>query len=320
MRPAISSLACVIGRYAVCLTVLAVVLAGGRSVLQPGRARVPAGAADAGLVTRASTSTSTSGSLSAGAGAGADHDDERARLASLARSDAAGVAMLSPGQIGERIDALRRSLVQEASRVPAPSAGTAQFAGRLAARYGRALRLEIGRQQLEYLLRVRAWVEGAANRDDALTQRELLHAEYVRTFEVYTRLKNAMEQMRPIDRLRLSLVARATLAEQRRELAGALLAFNEAWEAFEAHASLVRQSGSVTGPPPFVLDDAAIDAATAMLANRLAQVRLMADYDPLARYVTPVLRQLPLALALLLSGCAMVGLRQRLLRRAATAP
>lgn len=297
MHPQYSLAARLLGRYAVALIVLTVVLAWTRPQWQG------AGAPAAAPLALAATD-------------GASAEDDRARLTSLARSNAARVATLSVAQLNERIATLRRSLLQDAARpslLSMPLHGTAQITERLAERYRRALRLEIGRQELDHLLRVRAWVDSATSRDDVLRQRDQLRAEYLRTYQIYQQLQQAQQQMRTIERLRMSVLARTTLADQRRALASALQAFNEAAEAFEATQSVVRHIDQLEQAPPFVLDETAIEAVTGALAIRLEQVRAVTAARPLARLGPPLLAQLPLALAILLAACAVRALLKLLL-------
>lgn len=274
-----------LARHAGYLLLLAIALAGGRVLLQPAGSRPQ----PAALVEPSS-------------------DAIRTALAARARAsvvDAAGAAQALPERIDERIASLRRALLQDAARPSAPGLalqGPAQIAERLERRYERALRLEIGRQQVDYLLRVRAWTAGAAGQGDTVRKHEQLRDAVIRTYLDYMSLKSVLAQLHSIEHVRISVAAWQAQVQQRRQFDAAWRAFDDAYVALAAQESADLQQGTPTAPPVFVLDDAALDNATAALAARLAQVRAVVASDWLAACALPVLRQLPLALALMLAA------------------
>ncbi|WP_426114602.1 hypothetical protein [Massilia sp. PWRC2] len=279
-----------LARHAAYLLLIAIALAGGRLLLQPARSGPQlADASNAAL---------------------------RSAVAARARAmtDVAGAAQATAEHIDERIASMRRALVRDAAQPLAASLslqGPAQIAERLERRYERALRLEIGRQQVDYLLRVRAWAAGAAGGADTARKHEQLRAAVIRTYLDYMSLKSALAQLHPIARIKFSFAAWQAQAQQRRQLDAAWLAFDDAYVALAAQESAELQQGTPTAPPVFVLDDVAIDNATAPLAARLAQVRAVVASHWLTACATPVLQQLPLALALLLAALLLPSLALR---------
>jgi hypothetical protein len=261
------------------LLVIAVVLAGGRFLLDEGR------------VWRSSQGdlqTLTSARASVAAYREDMHSGVTARMAQARKESLA--------QIDRRIADVRAkqdhyAALRDTSVFSLPLVGPDKFADRVSARFNRAVMAEILRQELAYLQQLKGMIESgraAAERDYRKARATLLAGQ------------QEWNNLSPVDVFRL----------QHPELIGGELEKLHA-RLTRAQADYIRarkryedQATSQAALPGFAVDQQALDVVTKDLSDRLEQAGTAVTANWFARYLRPVLRVLPVALVVLLSSFA----------------
>lgn len=268
MHSALTPLIRFIFRGLISLFVIAVILASGSFLLEQGR------------LLRASNSD-----LQTLTGANASVAVYRERMTSLLTERMAEARTESLDQIDQRIKQVRVTrdqfvALRDKSLLSFPLAGPDKFAERISARFQNALMAEITGQELAYLQQLKSIFQGE------LEKRKIAY-EAARTV-LFQKIK-AFNQPGSV---RMSTMVDFVATEQ--------VAYQQARSAYEAQAKV----RTLANLPAFSRDQQAIDAVTKEMTDRLEQARTAVTTNWFARYVSPVIHVLPLALAVLLSSFA----------------
>jgi len=262
------------------LLVIAVILAGGRFLLDEGR------------VWR-----SSQGDLQTLTSAAANVAAYREEMHGLVTARMTQARKESLAQIDRRIVEVRArqehyAALRDTSAFSLPLAGPNKFAERLTARFQGAVMAEVLRQELAYLQQLKGMIasqRAAAERDYKRARAKLLAGQ------------QEWNNLSPVDVFRLQhppLVG-GELQALRERLTRDQADYIRARTAYEDQAK-----SPVVQPPVFAVDQHALDAVTQDLASRLAQARTAVTANWFARYVSPVLHVLPVALVVVLSSFA----------------
>lgn len=273
-----------IARTLLSLLVIAVVLAGGRYLLEQGRS-LRSSSADL------ATLDSAGHSVAAYKRTLLDQLGERAYQAERA----------SVAQIDGRLAALQRELDAPEDRLRLRDGAEG-----LADHFQHRLALEAARQERDHLQRLRAYLVAVAGRQASQAELARLQAAHREAYARYLQRRTDKDRLNPLARLRMELgvLPGRRLAALQDDYESAAAASNAAAAAVRAQQDAISRLGAPLARPQFLPDRAAIDAADRELAQRLAQAHAAYGANPLARLVTPVLRVLPLALLVLLSSFA----------------
>lgn len=289
MHSALASLSRLIGRSLLSLLVIAAILAAGHFLIEQGRTLRQSSADLASLRRAADTAGET-----------------RALLVAQARSRSRQAAADSLAQIDHRI-AVQEQLLASGQFAPVTLPSADPLTERLLASVSAPLQKAVARQELDFLLRLRAWLGAAASRNGQraiLAQRRREHAD---AYAEYARLQAQKAALG--EATQAWMASRLPLDDRwsrlQRQIDRAAAASNQAHANYTQQQAAIRQLGELASAPVFSIDDGALDAAIAPLTTRLDAARAAVSDNWLARFGTPVLRQMPLALAILLSGFAM---------------
>jgi hypothetical protein len=261
------------------LLVIAVVLAGGRFLLDEAR------------VWRSSQGdlqTLTSAHASVAAYREDMHSDVTARMAQARKESLA--------QIDRRIADVRAkqdhyAALRDTSVFSLPLVGPDKFAERVSARFNNAVMAEILRQELAYLQQLKGMIasgRAAAERDYRMARAKLLAGQ------------QEWNNLSPVDVFRLQ---HPELIGGELEKLRARLTRDQA-DYIRARKRYEDQENSQAVRPVFAVDQQALDAVTQDLSSRLEQARTVVTANWFARYASPVLRVLPVALVVVLSSFA----------------
>lgn len=255
-------------RGLISLLVIAVILASGSFLLEQGR------------LLRASNSD-----LQTLTGAHASVAAYREEVTSLLIARTAEARTASLDQIDRRIRQVRVTrdkfvALRDKSVLSFPLVGPDKFAERISARFKNAVMAEITDQELTYLQQLKSVFQSE------LDKRKIAY-EAART-ALFQKIKEFDQP----GSVRASGLVAFVATEQ--------VAYQRARTAYEMHAKV----RTLANLPAFSLDQQAIDAVTQEMTDRLEQARTAVTTNWFARYVSPVIYVLPLALAVLLSSFA----------------
>lgn len=284
LHSALSSLCRSIGRYLLALLMIALILAAGHFLLEQGR------------TLRQSSAELASLNLAEDLASGA-----RARLIDQVHQRAGQAAGESLAQIDQRILLQRGTLASDTLAVPVPADAVT---ARLFTHALLPVQKELARQELTYLLRLRAYLVAVSSRQVQQRALEMRRREHVAAYAQYQDLKNKKQALGTLSQAWMEnrLPLDDDLSSLQRRLDHAASVSNSAAHAYQEQQAAIRQLGELAGPAVLRVDQDALDAANAQWTARLAQGRAAVDANWIARLGTPVLRQLPLAFAILLSG------------------
>jgi hypothetical protein len=288
LHSALVSLIRFIVRGLLSLLVIASILAGGRYLLEQGRALRASNAEIAAL-------TDAGPSVAAG----------REALLAMAQRRALLAQQDSLADIDRRLAQLDQQLAAP-RETPLENSMLLRSVDTLAAHYQDRLRREAARQEQAYLQRLRAYLVALSGRQAALAGLAQLQARHRDAYAQYTQRKTEKERLSAFQRLRMEtgLLPGARLAALQQGLESAAAASNAAEAAVRAQQQAIERVGAPLARPDFVPDLRALDALDHELAARLAQARSSAGANPVARVLAPVGQALPLALLVLLSSLA----------------
>lgn len=180
---------------------------------------------------------------------------------------------------------------------------TAQLRCR-AAIYQRQVKVEIARQELGYLQRLRAYLIAASGQAAA-------YREFTKSAIIFNaararllQLQDERAKLTPVDALRITLpvIMGKKLGALSTQIAQAEQAYKLAQDDYQKQVKNVAHISALAQRPVFSLDIAAIEAVTRDLAERVAQSRAAVSGNWLSRLGGPVLAVLPVALLVLLSS------------------
>jgi hypothetical protein len=261
------------------LVVIAVVLAGGRFLLDEGR------------VWRSShgdlqTLTSAQASVAA------YREEVRPRVtARMTQARKESLAQLDRRIVEVRAERERYATLRDTSAFSLPLVGPDKFAERVSARFNSAVMAEILRQELAYLQQLKGLIESgraAAERDYRKARVTLLAGQ------------QEWNDLNPVDVFRLQ---HPELIGGELEKLRARLTRDQA-DYIKARKRYEDQATSQAALPAFAVDQQALDAVTKDLSDRLEQAGTAVTANWFARYLSPVIHVLPVALVVLLSSFA----------------
>jgi hypothetical protein len=272
------------GRYLLSLLVIALILAGGHFLLEQGRILRQSSAERDALQAADQVAGGT-----------------RAQLVAEARARGEQAARMSLAQIDQRI-AQQAQVVEQGSL--APVAASDPVTARLLAQVLEPLQREVARQERDYLLRLRTWLVAVSSREQQGRVLEQRRREHLNAYAEYVRLLRQKKTLGAVPQawMETRLPLDDDWSRLQRDIDRAATASNAAHDAYVAQQAAIRALGQLGNAPVLNIDHNALDAATAPLTARLARARAGVSANWLARVGTPVLRQLPLAFAILLSG------------------
>jgi hypothetical protein len=261
------------------LLVIAVVLAGGRFLLDEGRVWQSS---------QGDLQTLTSAHASVASYREDMHSGVTARMAQARKES---LAQIDRRIVEVRAEQDRYATLRNTSAFSLPLVGPDKFAERVSARFNSAVMAEILRQELAYLQQLKGIIESgraAAERDYRKARATLLAGQ------------QEWNDLNPVDVFRLQhpeLIG-GELEKLRARLTRAQADYIRARKRYEDQAT------SQAALPGFAVDQQALDAVTKDLSDRLEQAGTAVTANWFARYLSPVLRVLPVALVVLLSSFA----------------
>jgi len=280
LQSALTPLIRFIIRTLLSLLVIAVVLAGGRFLLDEGRGWQSS---------HGDLQTLTSARASVAASRDAMHSRLTARMAQ-ARNE-------SLAQIDRRIAEVRAKQDHYAARsdksaFSLPLVGPNKFAERVTERFNDAVMAELLRQELAYLQQLKRMIVSsrtAAERDYKNARAKLLAGQ------------QEWNNLNQIDVFRLNHPALigGELEKLRARLARDQAGYIRARTHYENQAK-----SAPANRPAFAVDQQALDAVTQDLVDRLEQARTAVTANWFARYLNPVIHVLPVAVVVLVSSFA----------------
>jgi hypothetical protein len=261
------------------LVVIAMVLAGGRFLLDEGRLW-----------------QSSHGDLqtltSAQASVAAYREEMQSRMtARMTQARKESLAQLDRRIVEVRAERERYATLRDTSAFSLPLVGPDKFAERVSARFNSAVMAEILRQELAYLQQLKGLIESgraAAERDYRKARVTLLAGQ------------QEWNDLNPVDVFRLQ---HPELIGGELEKLRARLTRDQA-DYIRARKRYEDQATSQTALPAFAVDQQALDAVTKDLSDRLEQAGTAVTANWFARYLSPVIHVLPVALVVLLSSFA----------------
>jgi hypothetical protein len=261
------------------LVVIAMVLAGGRFLLDEGRLW-----------------QSSHGDLqtltSAQASVAAYREEMQSRMtARMTQARKESLAQLDRRIVEVRAERERYATLRDTSAFSLPLVGPDKFAERVSARFNSAVMAEILRQELAYLQQLKGLIESgraAAERDYRKARVTLLAGQ------------QEWNDLNPVDVFRLQ---HPELIGGELEKLRARLTRDQA-DYIRARKRYEDQATSQAALPAFAVDQQALDAVTKDLSDRLEQAGTAVTANWFARYLSPVIHVLPVALVVLLSSFA----------------
>jgi len=261
------------------LLVIAVVLAGGRFLLDEGRVW-QSSQGDLQTLTNAHASVA------------AYREDMRSRVtARMAQARNQSLAQIDRRIVDVRAQQDHYAALQETSVFSLPLVGPNKLADRVSERFNNAVMVEILRQELTYLQQLKGMIasgRAAAERDYRMAREKLLAGQ------------QEWNNLGPVDVFRLH---HPELVGGELEKLRARLTRDQA-DYIRARKRYEDQATSRAALPAFAVDQQALDAVTQDLSDRLEQAGTAVTANWFARYASPVLRVLPVALMVLLSSFA----------------
>ncbi|MFC0135714.1 hypothetical protein [Massilia eurypsychrophila] len=276
------------------MLLIALILAGGQFLLQQGRMLI-----------------SSQGELDALTSVSANISAYKRQLISQLQASALQAENDSLHAIDDRIIVVRLTLQENTtegrtSLVPFPLASPKEYVGHLVDNYKRKLATELGRQELTYLQKLRAYLIAAAGR--AAADRELARLAIASNLARTTllQLRAARDKLNTVDAFRMehSLILDKKLRLLQKQLRDADSTYTTARTAYDGQAKAVAQFGAIDQRPRISLDQAAIERVTQDMVERLDQNRAAVTGNLVARFAGPVVAVMPMAFMVLLLSFA----------------
>ncbi|WP_332879048.1 hypothetical protein [Massilia sp. S19_KUP03_FR1] len=291
LQSALTSLVRFVFRTLLSLLAIAVVLVGGRFLLDEGR------------VLR-----SSSGDLQTLSTATASLAKYRENTTALLQAKMVQAQKYSIPEIDKLIaDATLRQqgTETEVARSTLLILGPAEALEKMQAHYKNRLAVKFATLELEYLQKFRAYLIAVSGRENAYRERRKLAIKSNQALEVLLLLQNNRDKIAPEFAREFILIAPMfgeKLERVQRQVTQAKKNYDSALANYEIQKRAVDHFSALPQRPTFAVDQQALDAVTKDMADRLAQARTAVSTNWVARYVSPVIHVLPLALAVLLSS------------------